>query len=101
MITLVRILHDHDDDVAQALLRQIYNALPAGGRLLIVEPMAGSTHAERMGDAYFGLYLWAMGSGRPRSASELTKMLANAGFAEVRNVRTALPIITSAIVARK
>ena len=101
LITLVRILHDHDDDVAQALLGRIYDALPAGGKLLIVEPMAGSPHAKRMGDAYFGFYLWAMGSGRPRSASNLTKMLANAGFADVRKVPTALPIIASAIVAIK
>lgn len=101
LITLVRILHDHDDDVAQALLGKIYNALPVGGKLLIVEPMADSLHAKRMGDAYFGLYLWAMGSGRPRAALELKKMLATAGFADARNVPTALPIITSVMVARK
>jgi demethylspheroidene O-methyltransferase len=101
LITLVRILHDHDDDVAQALLAKIYAALPSGGRLLIIEPFAGSTHSERMGDAYFGLYLWAMGSGRPRTVAEITDMLSNAGFARVDRVKTALPIITSALVARK
>lgn len=39
LITLVRILHDHDDDVVSALLPKIYDALPPGGRLLIVEPV--------------------------------------------------------------
>ena len=101
LITLVRILHDHDDDVAQALLAKIYAALPSGGRLLIVEPFAASPHGERMGDAYFGLYLWAMSSGRPRTATEITDMLTIAGFARVNQVKTALPIITSALVARK
>ncbi len=101
LITLVRILHDHDDSVIEALLAKTYAALPTGGRLLIVEPMAGITSAKRMGDAYFGLYLWAMGSGRPRSAEELVSMLKNAGFPTVKPVATALPIITSALVAIK
>ena len=101
LITLVRILHDHDDSVAQALLSKIYAALPDGGHLLIVEPMADSASAKRMGDAYFGLYLWAMGSGRARSAAELRRMLAAAGFGTIKTVKTALPIITSALVAKK
>ncbi len=101
LITLVRILHDHDDDVVQALLPKIYNALPKGGRLLIVEPMAESAHAERMGGAYFGLYLWAMGSGRPRTAVETIKMLKAAGFVTIKPMKIALPIITSALVAIK
>ena len=101
LITVVRILHDHDDTVSQALLAKIYRALPSGGRLLIVEPMADCAHARPMGDAYFGLYLWAMGSGRPRSASENIDMLSLAGFATIKAVKTALPIITSALVAIK
>ncbi len=101
LITLVRILHDHDDSVAEALLTKVFAALPKGGRLLIAEPMAGSASATRMGDAYFGLYLWAMGSGRPRSAEETKKMLIKAGFRAIKPVKTALPIITSALVAIK
>jgi demethylspheroidene O-methyltransferase len=101
LITLSRILHDHDDDVATALLGSIHAALPPGGTLLIVEPMSESRGARRMGDAYFGLYLWAMNSGRPRSAAEIHKMLAKAGFSKVAVVKTALPIITSALLASK
>ena len=101
LITALRILHDHDDNVAQALLVKIHAALPDDGRLLIVEPMADSSHATRMGDAYFGLYLWAMGSGRPRSASEIRNMLSTAGFSTVKRVKTALPIIASALLATK
>lgn len=101
LVTLSRILHDHDDDVAAALLASIYAALPPGGKLLIVEPMAESPGAERMGDAYFGLYLWAMNSGRPRSAHEIREMLAKAGFARVKIIETGLPIITSAMIASK
>jgi demethylspheroidene O-methyltransferase len=99
LITLIRIAHDHDDSVVAALFSKIRAALPPGGRLLIVEPMARVASAERMGDAYFGMYLWAMGQGKPRSVRELTGMLNRAGFGSVRPVATALPLITGALVA--
>ncbi len=99
LISLVRILHDHDDAVVAALLASIHAALPAGGRLLIAEPMAGTRGAEAMGDAYFGLYLWAMGSGRPRTADAYKAMLLSAGFSRVREIRTALPMISRLLLA--
>ena len=101
LISLVRILHDHDDGVVTALLAKIHAALPAGGCLLVAEPMAGTPGAEAMGDAYFGLYLWAMGSGRPRTAAAYRKMLASAGFFRTREVRTALPMVTRLLVAER
>lgn len=101
LITLIRILHDHDDSVVNRLLPKIYAALPSGGRLLIVEPMAETKGAEPMGDGYFGLYLWAMGSGRPRSVTENRQMLENAGFSAIHEIGTDLPIITKALVAIK
>jgi demethylspheroidene O-methyltransferase len=100
LITLVRILHDHDDAPALQLLRAVRAALPPGGTLLIGEPMAGAPGGAAMGDAYFGLYLWAMGSGRPRRADELGAMLTRAGFSRWRLVPTHLPLVCGAIVAR-
>jgi demethylspheroidene O-methyltransferase len=99
LVTLVRILHDHDDDRALALLHGIRAALPLGGRLLIVEPMAGTPGAEPAGDAYFGLYLLAMGSGRPRTPREIAAMLRAAGFAASRTLSTPVPLIARAIIA--
>lgn len=98
-ITLVRILHDHDDPAAQLLLAATRAALPAGGRLVIAEPMAATRGAEAMGEAYFGLYLLAMRSGRPRTHSEIGNMLKTAGFRGFKRLRTDQPLITSAIVA--
>lgn len=98
-ISLVRILHDHDDDQAQQLLNSTRAALPAGGRLVIAEPLAGTPGSEAMGEAYFGLYLWAMRSGRPRTRKELESMLHTAGFRDCRAVQTDQPLITSIIVA--
>jgi demethylspheroidene O-methyltransferase len=101
LITLNRILHDHDDAVAMDLLRSIYGALDSGGRLLLIEPMADSKGAKKMGNAYFGVYLWAMNSGRPRSATEITAMLQSAGFSAVRLLSTSMPLIASALIATR
>ncbi|WP_299322482.1 methyltransferase [Parasphingopyxis sp.] len=100
LISLVRILHDHDDDVVLALLAKVRAVLPAHGTLLIAEPMAGTRGAEAMGDAYFGLYLWAMRSGRPRRPEEIGAMLSEAGFSIWRTRPTPQPLIARIIVAR-
>lgn len=97
--SLVRVLHDHDDAPALILLRSVRAALAPGGKLVVAEPMAGTPGAEAMGDAYFGFYLLAMGSGRPRSASEIKAMLMRAGFSAVRDVRTPRPLLASMIEA--
>ena len=99
MISLVRILHDHDDAPAQALLGNIRKSLAPGARLLIAEPMAQIPGTEPMGEAFFGLYLWAMGSGRPRSPAEIIAMTRAAGFASARFVATAQPVNASVIIA--
>ena len=75
LITLVRVLHDHDDSAALTLLKAVHAALPEGGKLLIAEPMARTPGAERAGDAYFGFYLLAMGSGKPRTPAEIAALL--------------------------
>jgi demethylspheroidene O-methyltransferase len=99
MVSLIRILHDHDDTPAQALLTNIRASLAPGARLLIAEPMARIPGAEPMGEAFFGLYLWAMGSGRPRSPADIMVMLKKAGFATARPVATAQPVNASVIIA--
>lgn len=96
--SLVRVLHDHDDDVALALLRASRSALAPNGRLLIIEPMAALGGAPE-GHAYFGLYLTAMRSGRPREPREIAAMLRAAGFRQVEQRPTPLPMVASCCVA--
>jgi demethylspheroidene O-methyltransferase len=98
-ISLVRVLHDHDDSVVIDLLAKVRAALPAGGRLVVAEPMAETRGAEPMGHAYFGLYLLAMGSGRPRTAKEYHAFLRAAGFADSREYGTDQSLICRVIVA--
>lgn len=99
--SLVRVIHDHDDGPALTLLKRAHEALPAGGALLIAEPMAGTAGAEAMGDAYFGFYLLAMGSGRPRTASELSTLARSAGFASARPLPTRRPLLVRVLLCRK
>ncbi len=99
IVSLVRVIHDHDDAAALRILARARTALPAGGTLLLAEPMAGTTGAEASGDAYFGFYLMAMGSGRPRTKAELEVMLGRAGFVRPRLLSTRTPLLARVIVA--
>jgi demethylspheroidene O-methyltransferase len=101
VITLVRVVHDHDDEVVRGLLAAAFHALPAGGTLLVAEPMADTGGARAMGDAYFGWYLMAMGSGRPRSAAELQRLMHEAGFRSMRRIPTRVPLQCGLLVARR
>jgi len=100
LVSLVRVLHDHDDAPALAILRAARAALPTGGTLLISEPMSETPGAEPVGDAYFGFYLLAMGSGRPRPPRELIAMLTAAGFGAARLLPTRRPLLTRVLVAQ-
>jgi demethylspheroidene O-methyltransferase len=100
-ISLIRVLYDHSDDTVHALLAKVHAALPQGGRVIISEPMSGGDHPERAGDAYFGLYCLAMGTGRARSADEISQHLQASGFTSIITRKTARSFITSVIEARK
>ena len=100
IVTLVRVIHDHDDIAVMNLLRAVRRSLPANGTLLIAEPIAGVRGAEPIADAYFAFYLLAMGSGRPRSFAQLSEMLAAAGFADIALRPTPMPMLASVITAQ-
>ncbi len=101
IVSLVRVIYDHSDERALAILRAVHRALPAGGTLLLAEPMAGARDAPRMGDAYFGMYLLAMRGGRARTAKELAALLQAAGFDQVRELATPVPLQVGVIVAKR
>jgi len=100
VVSLVRVLYDHSDERVALILKGVRRALAAqGGTLLLAEPMSGTPGAEAMGDAYFGLYLLAMGKGRARTPEELFGLLAAAGFTKMQSIRTRLPLQTGLIRA--
>ena len=100
-VSLIRVLYDHDDASVTALIEKIFDYLPAGGRLIVSEPMAGSAAPDRAGDVYFALYTMAMGTGKARSASEIAKICKAAGFVDVKIPRAPRLYITSALTCVK
>jgi demethylspheroidene O-methyltransferase len=100
LVSLVRVVHDHDDATVLRLLRAVREVLPPDGALLIAEPMSGQAGTEPMADAYFGFYLLAMGQGRPRTPEAVMQLVRSAGFRDVRLRSTARPLLASVVVAR-
>ena len=100
LVSLVRVVHDHDDAAVLALFRRVHAALPPDGTLLVAEPMSLPGPAARMCDAYLALYLVAMGQGRPRTPAAIMALLRAAGFQWVRHVPTRVPMVASLVVAR-
>lgn len=94
VVTLVRVLHDHDDAPALRLLRNLRAAMAPGSTLLVAEPMIEQRSGDVVSAAYFGMYLTAMRSGRPRTTAEVAAMLEAAGFGRIsiRRAHGPLPL---------
>lgn len=100
-ISLIRVLYDHSDDTIRSLLSKIYDTLPADGRLIISEPMSGGAVPERAGDVYFAFYTMAMRTGKTRSAAEISRFCADAGFSQIRAPQARRPFVTSVVTCVK
>jgi demethylspheroidene O-methyltransferase len=100
-ISLIRVLYDHSDETVAGLLRAVYDALPAGGHLIVAEPMSGGAQPDPITDVYFLVYTFAMQTGRTRSAAEIATLLRNAGFCDIKIIKGYRAFIASTLYARK
>lgn len=100
VISLVRVIHDHDDDAVMTLLHAARAALPQDGTLVIAEPLLDGRGAKTFGAAYFAFYLLAMGSGKPRPFGRIAEMLAESGFEGVKLLPGAMPLVTSVVISK-
>lgn len=100
-ISLIRVLYDHADDTVHALLSKIYDTLPAGGRLIVSEPMSGGDTPEPAGDAYFAFYTMAMRTGKTRSAKDIAALCAKIGFSQITIPAAPRPYVTSVVTCVK
>ncbi|MEM1375242.1 MAG: methyltransferase [Pseudomonadota bacterium] len=100
-VTLVRVLYDHADETVAALLSKVFDALPAGGRLIVSEPMTGGARPSVAGDVYFAFYTFCMETGRARSQDQIAAMLKAAGFERVETPAPRRAFVTSVVTARK
>jgi demethylspheroidene O-methyltransferase len=102
VVTLIRVAHDHDDDVVRLAFHNIYQCLRNGPArpsvFILAEQMSGNRDTAPVTDAYFNLYFAAMGQGRTRTSAELIEMAREAGFTRHRTPKTRNALITSMIV---
>ncbi len=88
---LCAVIHDWDDEPAAAILRTVVQALPADGRVLIVEnviPDGNEAHPGKLID----LEMLLMTGGRERTQHEFEVLLASAGLRIERVISTAVSI---------
>lgn len=104
LVTLIRVLHDHGDDTVLKLLSKAREALSPGGTVLVAEMMRAGDDTGSGGnpvsDAYFDLYLMAMGEGRLRTPRRIRDLLDRAGFRDPREIPTRNALMARLITAR-
>jgi acetylserotonin N-methyltransferase len=92
LYSLGRILHDWAENKIRTLLRKIYEALPAGGGLLIAELLLDEDHRGPIRAHMQSLNMLVCTEGRERSLSEYRDLLRAAGFASIEGVKTGKPV---------
>lgn len=100
-ITLIRVLYDHSDEKVEILLRNVLEALPVGGQIVISEPMSGGDKPNPATDGYFSFYTMAMRTGQVRSQADIAGKLSQIGFRKIQTPHSARPFVTSVVVAIK
>jgi len=98
--SLIRIAHDHDDASVLTLFAAIRRMLPAGGTLILAEPVSGLAATAPITDAYFELYFAAMGQGRTRTPEELAAMAQTQGFSLLNIAKRRNPVVASVLEFR-
>lgn len=92
LYALGRILHDWSGEKCVRLLTRIYDALPAGGGLLIAEKLLLEDKTGPRWAQLQDLNMLTCTEGRERTLSEYERLLTGVGFAEVTGCRTTTPI---------
>jgi SAM-dependent methyltransferase len=81
---LGHVLHSWDDEEAAAILKVIRQAIPAGGRLLLLERIVPAGNRRHLSKAADISMLLLFGSGRERTEREFIKLLQTANFRVTR-----------------
>jgi acetylserotonin N-methyltransferase len=92
LYALGRILHDWREEKIQRLLRKIFEALPAGGGLLLAEKLLAPDKSGPTGVHMQSLNMLVCTEGKERTIEEYSTLLRAAGFGEVRGQFTGAPL---------
>ncbi len=92
LYALGRILHDWTDDKCLKLLTRVYEALPAGGAVLVVEKLLKDDASGPSWAQMQDLNMLTATEGRERTLGGYEELLKAAGFADVTGHRTSAPV---------
>ncbi len=96
---LKRILHDWDDDNSVRVLSRCREAMPAHGRVLVVDTVIPADNEPHLGK-YLDVLLMTSLTGKERTAAEIDEVLRAAGLSRTRVIPTSTPVsIVEAVVA--
>lgn len=99
LYSLGRIVHDWSEEKITALLGKIFARLPRGGGLLLAERILDEDKSGPVSGLMQSLNMLVCTEGKERTLSEYSKILRQAGFAEVQGRKTGMPL--DAILALK
>jgi hypothetical protein len=85
---LAQILHDWDDERSVAILQQCRRAIPAQGKLLVIELVLPTGEEPFLGK-WLDLHMLVLFAARERTAAEYEALFQAAGFALARIIPTA------------
>jgi hypothetical protein len=85
---LAHILHDWDDENALKILRNVREAMPGDGRVLVVEALLGDEPNRWSAASLTDAQMLTMLRGRERTAAEYKTLLAQAGLKLTRVIPT-------------
>lgn len=90
-IVMKWIIHDWDEEKCHAILTNCHRALPANGKLILIEAVVPAT-SEPHFSKFIDLNMLVMTGGRERTGDEYRELLAKAGFNLTRIVPTPSPM---------
>ena len=99
LYALGRILHDWTEEKILTLLGKIYDALPVGGAVMVVEKLLDDDKTGPEWSVLQSLNMLVCTEGKERTLGEYAALLEKVGFTDVTGHRTASP--TDAVMARK
>jgi 3-hydroxy-5-methyl-1-naphthoate 3-O-methyltransferase len=101
LILLSMILHDWAEGKNRALVRKCFDALPAGGALLISELLVNDEKTGPVAAALMSLNMLIETEGRNYTAAEYTAWLHEAGFVNIRTIPLEAPGANGAVIGSK
>lgn len=99
LVAVGRILHDWSEEKVRLLLKRIFDALPAGGALLIAEKLLSDDKTSPRWAQLQSLNMLTCTEGKERTLHEYAELLRACGFARITAARSSSPL--DAILAEK